>query len=312
MAGVSRAAASRALSSDKRPVSAEKRAKVEAAARQLGYRPNAVARGLSRRSLDLVVVLVNHIHDLSDLDLFDRLLDTIQGLGKQMLLVRMDSPDHASALIRQGIAHHVDAALVFSDFADAEAVRSLFHTDRVIMLNGRHDAVSPALIADEKPGISQAVADAANKGVKSAALVTGRATSPNEQSRIGYYVEALKAHGIELERVVQGDYSYASGRAAATMIGGDAWPDAVFCTADAMAMGILDMRRADFPESRPARFRLYGFDNLSLVNLAAYPIATVGFDKNEYVTCLGQLIAQENAGQHLLTLPTHFIPGATA
>ena len=142
---------------------------------------------------------------------------------------------------------NVDAALVFSDFADAATVRKLFRSDLVVMLNGRHDGLSPTVVPDESVGINQAVADAAGKGVKSAGLVTGRASSLVEQARIEHYRKAFEQHGIELVRVVQGDYSYESGHeAAATLTGWDC-PDAVFCTSDAMAMGILDVCRADFP-----------------------------------------------------------------
>src|SRR5689334_3527816 len=77
MAGVSRAVASRALSAEKRPVSADKRARVLRAAERLGFRPNLLAQSLTTKKVNLVAVVVNHIHDLSDLDLFDLLLDRI-------------------------------------------------------------------------------------------------------------------------------------------------------------------------------------------------------------------------------------------
>ena len=60
-------------------------------------------------------------------------------------------------------------------------------------------------------------------------------------------------NGIELAFSVQGDYSYESGHAAATSLSGKDCPHAVFCTSDAMAMGILDVCRADFPQRRAGR-----------------------------------------------------------
>ena len=71
LAGVSRAVASRALASKPRPVSADKRQRVIAAAASLGYRPNLLAQSLTTKTVNLVAVVVNHIHDLSDLDLFE-------------------------------------------------------------------------------------------------------------------------------------------------------------------------------------------------------------------------------------------------
>lgn len=314
LAGVSRAVASRALSSQKRPVSDGKRERVVAAAAQLGYRINLLAQSMTTKTVNLIAVVVNHIHDLSDLDLFDLLLAEIQAVGKQVILIRVGSTGKVEEFLRRGVAYHVDAALVFSDFADAATVRRMFRSDLVVMLNGRHDALSLAVIPDEAIGIGEAVADAAQKGVRRAGLVTGRASSPVEQARIGFYHRAFHQHGIDLIRSVQGDYSYNSGHALAAAVIGEDCPDAVFCTSDAMAMGILDVCRVDFPGNRPARFRLYGFDNLSLLDFDAYPISSIGYDKTAYVQRMLQLLAAPPAAGDEMSpalIQTRYVPRLT-
>ena len=315
LAGVSRAVASRALFSEKRPVSADKRERVLAAAEQLGYRINPLARSLTTKTVDLVAVMVNHIHDLSDLDLFDLLLSETQAIGKQVILVRVGPEGKVEEFLRRGVAYHVDAALVFSDFADADTVRRMFRSDHVLMLNGRHDALSPAIIPDEAKGIEAAVADAAGKGVRTAALVTGRATSLVEQARIDLYHRALAGCGIELSRTILGDYSYASGRSAGELLAAPGIPDAIFCTSDAMAMGILDARRTDFPEGLPTRFRLYGFDNISLLEFGAYPISSIGYDKAAYVREMMRFLDDPDVfapGGEPVLVPTRFVGRSTA
>ncbi|MDB5588007.1 MAG: periplasmic binding protein/LacI transcriptional regulator [Devosia sp.] len=315
LAGVSRAVASRALSTEKRPVSADKRERVIKAAEELGYQPNLLAQSLTKKTVNLVAVVVNHIHDLSDLDLFDLLLDAIQSIGKQVILIRVGSVGRVEEFLRNGVAYHVDAALVFSDFADAPTVRRMFRSDHVVMLNGRHDALSPAVIADHASGIGQAVADAAAKGVRTAVLVTGRNSSLVELARTQAYKAALAQSGIKLVREIQGDYSYASGLAAAAEIKRHDLPDAVFCSSDAMAMGVLDACRDDFPLNKPKRFRLYGFDNLSLTDFAAYPIASIGYDKAVYVDQVVRFLVDPQRfqpGDKPVLVPTTFVPRATA
>ncbi len=315
LAGVSKAVASRALSPERRPVSDEKRERVLAAASQLGFRVNLLAQSLTTKTVNLVAVVVNHIHDLSDLDLFDKLLAETQAIGKQVILIRVGSVDKVDEFLRQGVAYHVDAALVFSDFADAVTVRRMFRTDHVIMLNGRHDALSPAVVPDEAHGIAEAVAHAASMGAKTAALVTGRATSRVEQARVASYQQALARHGITIVKSIQGDYSYLSGHAAAAEFTGGTFPDAVFCTSDAMAMGILDVHRAHFPRNKPESFRLYGFDDLSLLDFDAYPIASIGYDKSAFVHEMVRMIDEPKsfvAGQPPVLVPTRFILRATA
>jgi DNA-binding LacI/PurR family transcriptional regulator len=315
-AGVSRAVVSRALSPEPRPVSADKRERVLKAAAELGFKPNFLAQSLVSKSVNLVAVVVNHIHDYSDLDLFDLLLERVQSIGKQVILIRVGSVARVEEFLRQGIAYHVDAALVFSDFADAATVREMFHSDRVVMLNGRHDQLSPAVIPDENKGIAEAIADAAAKGVRRAALLTGRQTSEIERVRIGFYRENLQRAGIAILREVHGDYSYRSGHAAADALVSSEPPDAVFCTSDSMAMGVLDARRADFADHRPQRFRLYGFDNLSLLDIDAYPIASIGYDKGEYVDRIVDILSEpENSfgrRSEPILVPTRFVPRPTA
>jgi DNA-binding LacI/PurR family transcriptional regulator len=258
--------------------------------------------------------VVNHIHDLSDLDLFDLLLNEVQAIGKQVILIRVGSVEKVEEFLRQGVAYHVDAALVFSDFADAPTVRRMFRSDQVVMLNGRHDQLSPAIIPDEAVGIEQAIAHAAREGVRTAALVTGRASSLVEEARIAAYLSAFEKHGIELVQTVQGDYSYQSGHAAAPAVAGFDAPDAVFCTSDAMAMGILDVCREDFPDTRPARFRLYGYDNLSLTDFDAYPISSIGYDKAAYVRQMVRFLSHPaafTAGDPPVLIPTRFVPRKT-
>lgn len=314
LAKVSRAVVSRALSPSPRPVSADKRERVLRAAEALGYRPNPLAQSLTTKRTNLVAVVVNHIHDLSDLDLFDRLLGEIQAIGKQVLLLKVGSVDRAEAFLREGVAHHVDAALVWSDFADAATVRRMFRSDLVVMMNGRHDALSPAVVPDEAVGIREAVAHAACQGVRSAALVTGRASSRIEDERVTSYRAAFEAVGIALAAVLQGDYSYASGRAAAAALQHEAVPDAVFCTSDAMAMGVLDACRRFFPGDRPSRFRLYGFDNLSITDHDAYPISSIGFDKARFVEHIVRFVVHPETfvpGSPPVGVPTRFFPRAT-
>jgi DNA-binding LacI/PurR family transcriptional regulator len=311
-AGVSKAVASRALSPQRRPVSDEKRERVLASAKELGFRVNLLAQSLTTKTVNLVAVVVNHIHDLSDLDLFDLLIAEIQAAGKQVIVIRVGSQGKVEEFLRQGVAYHVDAALVFSDFADAATVRQMFRSDHVVMLNGRHDDASRAITPDDSQGIDDAVAHAAAHGAKSAVLVTGRATSLVESARVASYRAALKRHGIKLVKALVGDYSYASGRVAAEHL---PVTDAVFCTSDAMAMGILDGHRAAFTGGGERHFRLYGFDNLSLLDLAAYPIASIGYDKAAFVDEMVRMISEPEsftAGSPPVLIPTRFFPRASA
>ena len=73
---------------------------------------------------------------------------------------------------------------------------------------------------------------------------------------------------------------------------------------------ILDVHRALFPRNKPKRFRLYGFDDLSLLDFDAYPIASIGYDKSAYVHEMVTMIAEPSSfvpGQPPVAVPTRFI-----
>ncbi|WP_139835428.1 LacI family DNA-binding transcriptional regulator [Thalassospira sp. MCCC 1A01428] len=308
-AGVSLSAASRALSRDQKPVAAEKRERVLAAARELGYSANPLAQGLSTRQTGLVSIIVNHIGDLSDLDLFDILIGRLQDVGKQASIVRLGSVKSARDFLRGSISYHVDAALIFSDFIGPRQARDFFRTNHVIMLNGRQDSQSLSVQPDDAPGIHQAVENAARHQVETATLITGRESSELEKQRIAFYRTALARHGILVSTQLHGDYSYASGVAAARQIDPRHYTDAIFCTSDAMAMGVLDVLRDREEGIIPGRIRLYGFDNLSLTDLHSYPISSIGFDKRDYVEQLVSLLidpARARKGPRHLGVPTRF------
>ncbi|WP_439530589.1 LacI family DNA-binding transcriptional regulator [Pannonibacter sp.] len=310
LAGVSRAIASRALSPEDRPVSAEKKARVLAAAEQLGFKPNLIARSLKSRTLNLVAVIVNHIHDFSDLVLFDRLIAAIQDTGKQVVLLRVGSLDRVEEFLRNGVAWHVDAALVFSDFADAASVRTMFRNDRVIMLNGLHDQNAPSIVADEATPIAAAVAHAKARGKTRAVLVTGRQTSPVEQARIAAYRAAFSALGLQLLAEHAGDYSYESGRALSSDVLAEGPEAAIFTTADAMAMGVVDAGRATIA-SRAGDWAFYGFDALPLARSEAYPISSISYDLDQFIGKVLEFLTTPGLfedGAGVITIPGNFMP----
>ena len=79
--------------------------------------------------------------------------------------------------------------------------------------------------------------------------------------------------------------------------------------------GLLDVCRKHFPRNRPSRFRLYGFDDLSLLDFDAYPIASIGYDKAAFVHEIVRLIAHPESftpGDPPVVVQTRFIPRATA
>ena len=97
-AGVSRSAVSRAFTPGAN-VSAQKRAAIEAAARDLGYRPSALASALTTGRTKMIGLVSNNFHNPSFLEVFDQFTRGLQDRGLRPLLVNLsDETDPARSV----------------------------------------------------------------------------------------------------------------------------------------------------------------------------------------------------------------------
>ncbi|MEM8658412.1 MAG: LacI family DNA-binding transcriptional regulator, partial [Pseudomonadota bacterium] len=112
-AGVSRSAVSRTFT-EGASVSRKTRDKVLAAAKDLNYSPNFLARGLSTRRTKLIGLVSNNFHNPVFLEVFDLFTRSLQDRGLRPLLVNLSDetdPEHSIQMLRQ---YSVDGVIVAS------------------------------------------------------------------------------------------------------------------------------------------------------------------------------------------------------
>ncbi|MDA9557034.1 LacI family transcriptional regulator [Vibrio sp.] len=303
-AGVSKAVASRALSSEKKPISAAKKVLVLKAAEEIGYVANPFAKSLNSNTTGLVAIVVNHINDISDLELFDSLLEGLQKIGKLPVFIRLKSEDDIKRITNNSFVHRVDAALIFSDLLKPEKMSKLFHTPMVINLNGQNWPNTWSLLIDEEQGIKDAIGYAASKGISHAVLIGGRENSAIEALRIGYYQKYFKLNKITVVDFYHCDYSYT--KAKSVPIQWDSLPEkcAIFCTSDSMAMAIVDtfITKKDTP-------MIIGFDNTLFSHFGAYQFPSIGYSTPKLIEILINVLTNTHTSKHqgILKISNNFV-----
>ncbi|MFK7791090.1 MAG: LacI family DNA-binding transcriptional regulator [Devosiaceae bacterium] len=137
-AGVSRSAVSRTFT-DGASVSTKMRHKVERAARELGYHPNALASSLTTGRTKLIGLISNNFHNPIFLQVFDLFTRGLQERGLRPLLVNLSDETDPEKSVRMVRQYSVDGVIVASSTLSPDFARAFKEAGiPVVHSFGRH------------------------------------------------------------------------------------------------------------------------------------------------------------------------------
>jgi LacI family transcriptional regulator len=261
-AEVSVASVSRALN-NLANVHPDTRARVLAAAKELGYVPHAGARSLRLARTHAIGVVLPDLHGEFFSELVRGLDREASARGYHLLLSNIHADhDHATKALRT-MHGRVDGLVVMAPYAGSVAIEDLLPpTLPTVMINTprAHDGVS--LRIDNRAGAEAMARHLAALGRKRIVHITGPDGNTDAQERLDGFRAALPKD-IDLV-VVPGDFTEPSGEAAIARLHDDGVAfDAVFAGNDLMAVGVL---RALHQTGRavPQDVAVCGFDDVPL------------------------------------------------
>jgi DNA-binding LacI/PurR family transcriptional regulator len=273
-AGVSRALVSLVMR-DSPKVSEKRRDRVRAAAQRLGYRPNAMARGLASRRTRTIGVLLNDLRNPFFAEMMDGIFEAADELDYRLLI---GTGRRRVAGERRAVdaffEHRADGLLLVSarlPLAEMLAVARSTPTVSVARpLRGGHvDSVTN----DDVAGAKLAVRHLTELGHSRIAHIDGGRGAGAAARRRGY-VREMERLGLE-PHVVPGEFTDAAGvRAAERLLDGEALPTAVFAANDLVAAGALD-RFEDSGLHVPRDISIIGYDNTFLAALHHMSLTTI-------------------------------------
>jgi DNA-binding LacI/PurR family transcriptional regulator len=276
-AGVSQSAVSRVF----RPglsVSQKTRDKVMTAANRMGYRPNAIARMLITKQSGMVAVIVSSRANVNYPEVLSQVSKQLAAQNKRVLLFTLDDPDGVDELFEQIWTFQVDGVIALAAHFESHRLAQFEEHDIPVVLYNRNvpDAMANTVCCNHELGIKQLIAELEKNNPKKYLVLSGPKDSDVANERREIAISLLKQFDVEDVSILYGDYSYQSGRdCLAKWLLKNPAPDAIICSNDTMAIGVIDEARENHNINIPNDISVVGFDGITSSTWLSYQITTI-------------------------------------
>ena len=279
-AGVSRTTASFVINNvNGAGIPEETRQRVWDAVKELGYRPNAIARGLRSAKTSTIGFISDEvatspfageiIHGAQDRAWEDEMLLLLVNTGGNQAMKRAA----VEMLLQRQVEGIIYATMYHREVHPPESVR---HVPTVLLDCFVADASLPSVVPDEADGGRRATELLLACGHRRIGFINNFDPVPATLGRLAGYKQALAAYGLPFDErlVVEGESLARGGHdCALELMQRPERPTALFCFNDRMAMGAYDALRK-LGLSIPDDVAVMGFDNQEIVAAHLYPALT--------------------------------------
>lgn len=279
-AGVSMATVSRVVNNNPN-VKPQTRKKVFEAIERLGYRPNAVARGLASKKTTTVGVVIPDISNSIFAEVARGIEDIANMYHYNIILCNADKKkDKEIRVINTLLEKQVDG-LLFMGGAITEDHLQAFQTSTVpivLCATTEESGAIPSVDIDHREAAYDAVQALIRQGHRLIAMISGTLQDPtNGYARFQGYKRALEEAGIpyQEEYVRVGNYRYESGMEAVQyFLELPERPTAIFAATDEMAIGAIHSIQ-DFGLKIPEDISVISVDNVRMASMVRPQLTTV-------------------------------------
>lgn len=276
LAGVSQSAVSRCFAPNA-SIAPAKRELILKVAKEIGYRPNALAQALISKRTNLVAVLISNLTNLYYPEVLSSLAGALNNRDIRVLLFNLAGESEVDSVIDQIWRHSVDGVISAARLSDAQLAEFAEHRIPVVMYNRMAGGPNAASVrCDSTAGERELVRRLVATGHRHFGVIAGPADSYVGEERRLAALTTLAEAGLPAPPEVRGDFSYESGRSGLLeLVRGKKKLDAVICASDLMAIGAMDAARIDLGRAVPDDLSIVGFDGSGPANWASYALTTV-------------------------------------
>jgi LacI family transcriptional regulator len=324
VAGVHPGTVSRALNPQTRGLVNERTARrVQAAAEELGYRPNPIARGLRTNRSNTVGVLVPDLLNPLFAAVVRGIEDGLREAGYTPLIANTDNDAERERVAYEAMsARQVDGFIAATARRDhwllADQVQS---GPKLVLVNRRVDSDAiPAVTGDDHKGVRLAVEHLIELGHRRIAHLAGSQTLYTGWSRYEGFVDAMQAAGVAIDPglvVYSNAFTEREGaRCCSQLLERRRDFTAIVAGNDLLALGCYDALQARGLRC-PDDVSVVGYNDMPFVDRFRPPLTTVRVPHYELGATAAELMLEqlqehEAPPRQLLLAPELVVRGSTA
>jgi len=281
LAGVSLATVSRVMNNSGK-VSPRTRQKVEAAMKELGYRPNSIAQSLASSRSNSVGVLIPELHGPFFGAMLASIEDELRSAGKHVIITAGHSDDETEKESIQFLMSRQCDALILHVYAVSDDyLLELSEGPVPIILIGRNIPELPesCISLDNEYGSYIATKSLIELGHRQLAHIAGPLWKSDATERYAGFRRAHAEYGLSFEEklLAEGSYEEPSGRQAMKRLLQQGIPfSGVICANDEMAVGAIAVARKN-GMNIPDDLSVVGFDNVFFTRYMHPQLSTVNY-----------------------------------
>lgn len=250
---------------------------------EIGYQPNALARGLVSKKTHTIGILMPNLSGMVSSAILEGIEDVAHASGLSVIVCNTDNDGERTSEYLQVLQEkQVDGMIVVSACITPEDYgRILAMKKPVVLVSTMYSdgGVLPYVKVDDEEAAFDATKYLIRKGHRKIAMIAGTKTDGIAGiPRVEGYKRALRDSGLPVleHRIAYGDFRFQSGMECFRLLL-ETTPEitAVFAASDEMAAGVLSMAyrmRVRVPE----QISVIGYDNTQIAEMTVPPLTTLG------------------------------------
>ncbi len=279
-AGVSQSAVSRVFTAGA-SVSEKTVEKVRRAAKELGYRPNVLARAMASGRSRIIGLVVAYLENYFYPEALEKLSNALQEKGYHVLMfMASQTAGNIDDVLEEILDYQVDGIVMASVAMSSDiASRCQAAGVPVVLFNRTQDDDGIAAITSDNFAGGRKVAEfLLAGGHERIAYVAGWEGASTQRDREAGFNEGMRQAGREIIARAVGEFRTDYAREAALEMfgsGAEKGPDAIFVANDHMAFAVMDVVRFELGLQIPQDVSVVGFDDVPPASWPAYDLTTV-------------------------------------